>query len=228
MKRAAFALISLAALCANAEPDAATRFGARQNVQDIALSPDGSRLVYAIAGTGQGSRLLTVQVGSQQPQAVTSVDGVAQRLGGCNWVSTARLVCSLFVVTKLSGGELLPISRLVALDADGRNARQLGQRGSPDQLAARLWGGSVIDWLPGRDNMILMAQLFVPEAKIGTLVQRTGDGLGVVVVDSASGRTRTVEPPRANATRYISDGEGLVLMLTVSPQRGASGQASKS
>ena len=73
-------------------PEPAVAFGARENVEFIALSPDGTRLAYARPRDGQGSRLMTVVVGSTQPRLVISVDGSRQRLSGCDWVSNRRLV----------------------------------------------------------------------------------------------------------------------------------------
>jgi dipeptidyl aminopeptidase/acylaminoacyl peptidase len=146
-------------------------------------------------------------------------------MGGCNWVSNARLVCSIFAVVD-APGLLVNTSRLVALDIDGRNVRVLGQRDSSDQIAARLWGGGVVDWLPGQDNQLLMEQAFIPEARSDTLLARKEEGVGVVQVDTASGRTRTIEPPRPNAAHFVSDGEGQIRLMRAVPPRGSTGQDS--
>src|SRR5687767_10008163 len=79
-------------------PEPSLVFGARENVEFIALSPEGSRLAYAIPREGQGSRLMTLDVGSTQPRHVISVDGSRQRLAGCDWVSNRRLVCTIYGV----------------------------------------------------------------------------------------------------------------------------------
>ena len=222
MRRLTAAAICSVMLCANGEPDAATRFGARESVQSIALSPDGSQLAYVVPTQGQGSRLYSIPVGTTQPKGVINVDGEKQRMSGCNWVSNARLVCSIYAVVD-APGLLVNTSRLVALDSDGRNVRVLGQRDSSDQLAARLWGGGVIDWLPGQDNQVLMEQVFIPEGRSDTLLARKEEGIGVVQVDTATGRNRTVEAPRPNADHFVSDGEGHVRLMRTQPPRGATG-----
>lgn len=201
-------------------PDPATAFGARENVEFIALSPDGNRLAYAVPREGQGSLLMTVDIGSTRPRLVTSVDGRAQRLAGCNWVSNSRLVCTIFAVTDTLG-ELLTGSRLIALDMDGTNARVLGERDTMDTVAARLWGGTVVDWLPGQDNQILMQQVFIPEGRAGTLLARDDDGIGVVQVDTVDGSMRRVEAARPTAVRYLSDGRGRIRIMGVQQVRGA-------
>jgi hypothetical protein len=160
---AAVALVSGGAAIAQSF-DAAAAFGARETVEGAALSPDGRRIAYLSPREGQGSRLFVADVGSQQPRAVTSVDGRGQRLHRCDWVSNARLVCTIYAVTQL-GTELVVANRLIALNADGTNVRNLGQRDSGDQVAARLYGGRVLDWLPGTQDEILMEQLFIPEGR---------------------------------------------------------------
>ncbi len=211
----------LAALqpAATATPDPAIAFGARENVEFIALSPDGTRLAYAIPREGQGSRLMTVDVGTTQPRHVISVDGSRQRLAGCDWVSNRRLVCTVFGVAD-SSGVLVTATRLIALDLDGTNVKVLGERDSAYQVRARLFGGSVIDWLPGQENQVLMQQQFIPESRAGTLINRTEDGLGVAQVDTVSLRNRQTEDAHPNAVRYLSDGRGRVRIMGVQRVRG--------
>ena len=200
-------------------PEPAVAFGARENVEFIALSPDGTRLAYAIPREGQGSRLMTVDVGSTQPRHVISVDGSRQRLSGCDWVSNRRLVCTIYGVAD-TGDLLVTATRLIALDLDGTEVKVLGERDSADQVRARLYGGSVIDWLPGQDNQVLMQQQFIPEGRAGTLLNRTEDGLGITQVDTMSLRSRQVEDAHPNAIRYLSDGRGRVRIMGVQQVRG--------
>ena len=200
-------------------PEPAVAFGARENVEFIALSPDGTRLAYAIPREGQGSRLMTVDVGATQPRHVISVDGSRQRLSGCDWVSNRRLVCTIYGVAD-TGDLLVTATRLIALDLDGTEVKVLGERDSADQVRARLYGGSVIDWLPGQDNQVLMQQQFIPEGRAGTLLNRTEDGLGIAQVDTMSLRSRQVEDAHPNAVRYLSDGRGRVRIMGVQQVRG--------
>lgn len=203
----------------------ALAFGARENVEFIALSPDGTRVAYAIPREGQGSRLMTVDVGASTPRHVISVDGRRQRLSSCNWVSNSRLVCTVYGVSD-NPGVLVTATRLIALDMDGENVKVLGERDSMDQAYSRLWGGAIVDWLPGQDNQVLMSQMFVPEGRAGTLLARDEEGVGVVQVDTTSLRTRRVEPPHRSAFRYLSDGQGRIRIMSIQQIRGETGQAS--
>ncbi len=202
-------------------PDPALAFGARENIEFIALSPDGERVVYAVPREGQGSRLLTLDIGSTEPLQVLTING-PDRLAGCNWVSNRRLVCTVFAVGE-GFGEIVTASRLVSFDVDGSNQKVLGQRDSFAQLGYRLWGGSIVDWLPGQENQVLMEQMFIPEGRSDTLIKREADGVGVVQVDTANGRTKRVEAAHPNAIRYLSDGNGRIRIMGVRQVRGATG-----
>lgn len=179
--------------------EAAARFGARENVEFIVLSPDGSRVAYGVPIEGLGSRLYWVEVGSTQPRAITRVDGREQRVTGCNWVSNERLVCSLYNIDR-AAGYLGSGSRLIALNIDGTNVLVL------DGGSRRLWGGDVIDWLADQNDQILVSD---PE--------------GVVQVDTATGRRRRVETRLGGD--FVSDGRGHLRIRRFWQRRGATGQA---
>jgi dipeptidyl aminopeptidase/acylaminoacyl peptidase len=202
--------------------DPAAAFGVRESIESISMSPDGRRIAYVSPAQGQASRLFAVELETGESHQVTAADGVRQRLGGCSWVSNARLVCTVFGMSD-DLGEILRISRLVAIDADGSNIRQLGQTESLHQRYIRLWGGGIIDWLPGEDNAVLMGQLFVPEQRGGSNIERREEGYGVVRVDTSTLATRRVETPRLQAAEYISDGRGTVRLMGIRRPRGETG-----
>ncbi len=202
--------------------DAAVAFGARESIESIALSPGGRRLAYVAPAAGQASVLYTVDLDTGESRQTTAADGVRQRLGGCSWVSEERLLCTVFALTD-TPGEIVAVSRLVALDRDGGNVRVLGQTDSLYQQYASLWGGNIVDWLPGEDGAVLMGQNFVPERRAGTNLERRGQGYGVVRVDTANLRSRTVEQGRLNAVHYVSDGQGAIRIMGMQPPRGETG-----
>lgn len=216
------AIFPSAALAVDNPEAVAVKFGAREQVETIALSPDGTKILYAIPWEGQGSRVYSVEIGSTRPQLITAANGRDVRLGGCNWVSNARTVCQTFNMIK-GPHTLVAGSRLVAFDSDGGNMRILGERESTYQTAARLWGGSVVDWLPGDDDHVLMQQSFIPEGRAGTLLARKDEGVGVVRVNTATLATRPVERPEVNAIRFVSDGRGQVRVMSTQSVRGSTG-----
>ena len=182
--------------------DPAVAFGARENIEFVALSPNGRRVAYSVPIQGQGSRLYWVEVGTTQPHAITSADGSEQRITGCNWVSNERLLCSLYGVDRAAGFTVSG-SRFVALDIDGSDVQIInrGYRAS--------WAGRVIDWLPGQDDQVL---LLLPSG-------------GVSQVDTRTGRSRAI---RTNGigTDYATDGRGQLRIMRIFQRRGGTDQVS--
>lgn len=205
--------------------DPAAIFGAREAVQSIALSPNGRSIAFVAPSAGQGAQVYVVELGSNEPKLVTGVDGVSQRLGGCDFVSSQRLVCNTWAVVE-DAGTLFTMSRPVAFDTSGGNVRVLGERDTFSQLYIRDTAGRIIDYLPGDDNAVLMAQTFVPEARAGTRLLRQKLGLGVVRLDTASMRSSVLEAPNEAAVAFVTDGRGNVRLMGTRAARGSTGQDS--
>lgn len=206
--------------------DAAAAFGVRESIESISLSPDGSRIAYVAPTTGQGSALYTVDIASGSSQRATAVDGKEQRLAGCTWVSNQRLVCTVFAMVT-DGLEIYPISRVAALDADGKNVKLLSDRDRFYQKYANLYGGGIIDWLPGEDGLVLMGRQYVPEIREATRLEKKDEGFGVDRIDTRSLAIKKIEPPRLNVVEYISDGRGKVRIMGVQPPDGATGMTGR-
>src|SRR5688500_2307798 len=117
-----------AAASAQSQLDPAIAFGARPSVEDISLSPDGTKIAYVAPRAGQGGSVFVATLGGGEPHAAASLDGEPERFGGCDWVSNNRLVCRVFAM--MQGTELTPVSRMVAFDADGKNVKVLAQQES--------------------------------------------------------------------------------------------------
>ncbi len=184
--------------------DPAIAFGARENVEFVALSPDGSKIAYSIPIAGQGSRLYWTEVGGAQPHPITNVDGVEQRITRCGWVSNRRLVCQLYRVQEFAGYTGSG-TRFVAMDIDGGNPQVLNRTSGP-------WGGNIVDWLQGQDNQILMLT--------------GGQNLRVIQIDTLTGREREIEGASMTANGYISDSSGHIRGMRVVQRRGATERAS--
>lgn len=214
-----------AAVQAQAPADSAAAFGARESILSIRLSPSGRKVAYVAPGRGQGASLYIVDLDTGQSNVAASANGNPQRLGGCGWVSDARLVCTIYVVQRVNGF-VTTASRLIALDADGRNVQQLGQRDSEYQRYNRYFGGSIVDWLPGEDGTVLMGHQFIPEQRAVTRLERRENGYGVIRIDTRTLAQRKVVDPNPAAIDYISDGQGTVRFMAVQPLRGDTGQVS--
>ena len=206
--------------------DPAAAFGARESVLQISLSPSGGRIAYIAPGPGQSTALFTVKAdGSDTPRVATTADGKPERLHSCGWVSETRLACTVYMIADI-GGELAGATRLVAVDADGKNAKLLSRSIRPHDSYVSFDGGDIVDWLPGDDGAVLMGRQYVPEEKQATRVLDKREGFGIDRINTATLETRTVEPPKRNISQYISDGHGRIRIMASEQIAGATGMQS--
>ena len=226
------AVALLAATAAAAAPaaqpapaaDAAALFGAREGVQNISLSPGGTKVAFLAPGNGQGTILYVADAADGSSPVLTArSSGDPERLTNCSWVSDARLVCDVYMLEK-GAGDLLPFTRTIAVDAGGGNIKMLSNRSRWNDTGVALSGGGIVDWLPGDDNAVLMARNFVPEEALGTRMLDKREGYGVDRVDTRSLNAKEVESPRKGADEYISDGHGTIRIMGISERSGASQQ----
>jgi dipeptidyl aminopeptidase/acylaminoacyl peptidase len=204
---------------AKAGGDLAAAFGARESIQQISLSPDGTKFAMIEPAKGSGAVLMIgdlVKGGDLKP--IISSSGNPDKLAGCHWSTDTRLICTLFMSQDIDGTRL-GFSRIVALDADGRNVKMLSARASSRALGIAQNGGSLIDWGSG-NGAALMTRTYVPEETTGSIVANSKEGLGVDLVDTTSLVRKVVEPPRRGATDYISDGQGNIRVMGIQPANG--------
>jgi dipeptidyl aminopeptidase/acylaminoacyl peptidase len=209
MIRLALAMIAMVA-CGGASippPDdlagTAAAFGAREAVEQLSLSPDGQRIAFIAAGIGQRSTLYTVATSEgAEPQKVMSASGDPERLKRCDWVSNTRLACIVFgvAVNRTYSGDF---SRILAVDADGSNAKLLSTQDSTN-------GGAIIDWLPDQNDAVLM-------------VRAQWRQWTVERIDTVTLKSTVVEEGRDMATEYQTDGRGNVRIMGMARVRGATG-----
>lgn len=223
MIRPAFFLVALlsSTLLYAQTKTAAEAFGKREGVEDISLSPDGTKIAYIEPSSGQGNRLFTVDlVGSQVPKAVLSASGDPERLNDCDWVSNVRLVCRIYAVSEMAG-ERISATRIIAINTDGSNLKVLSKRQGNNADYFAFSGGEVIDFLPGDDGAVLMGREYVPESATGTLMAKDEDGYGVDRIDTNKVTSKRVVKPSKLATDYLSDGQGNVRIMSLMIQDGA-------
>jgi len=198
--------------------DAASKFGAREYVNDISLSPDGSHVAIVSAAPG---RVGVLQIGDLIKggplKVVVTSSGDPERLTSCTWSSNTRLACRIFLISTGSGDKL-GFARMVSIDSDGSNTKILSARAGSYALGIDQNGGSVIDWA-GKDGTgkALMTRVFVPEMTTGSMARESRQGLAVEEVDTTTLRRRVVEEPRRDAVEYISDGHGNVRIMGMQP-----------
>ncbi len=219
------ALLVAAAMCDAQSPasfDAASAFGARPSVSNMHLSPDGMSVTYIAPTKGSGSIAYTLSLAKgSAPKAALSADGTPFRIRTCHWVSNDRIACLIYAVIK--GGLLGTVgaTRIVAVDANGKNVQVLSTRENQFSRGYQFGGGAIIDWLPEEDGAVLMTRVYLPDDHTGSHLGSTAEGVGVDWVDTRKLTVRHVEAARTDAIWYITDGRGTVRIVATRQMRAA-------
>jgi dipeptidyl aminopeptidase/acylaminoacyl peptidase len=221
-----FVIRSLAALgvplClaapAAAQTIQAKQFGARETIRDVSVSPDGQRVAMVVATGTRGTGLVVSSPDGQLKSVLNYAGDPPIRLSSCAWSTPTRLVCTLFGIVDRAGTPA-GMSRMIAINADGSNVKELSARQKMGELYERYYGGGILDWLPDDEGSnVLMLRQFVPEQGTGTLVAQKREGLGVERVDTVSLKRTVVETARATGADYITDGHGITRVMATQPR----------
>ena len=201
----------------------AAAFGVRESVQGADLSPDGKKVVYIEPSGAAGSIVYIADIASGKTTPfLKSGGGASEQLQWCAFVTDTRLVCRYTGIGKLDG-QLVPFSRLLAINSDGSNQKELGQKASWDDSRIRQFDGRIIDWLPGGDGSVLMARDYVSEVnQTGSRLGRSKEGLAVDRINTSTLKVEEIEKARRDVREYLSDGRGNVRVMVV-PETSAGG-----
>lgn len=138
---------------AKSPSEIAAAFGARENIQQISLSPSGDKVAMLMPLAGRGMALFVTNLaGDAIPKPIMKSSGDADQLRACRWSTDTRLICSISL-TASDGSVRLGYSRTIALNDDGSNGKVLSARTSSTALGITQDGGSLVDWereAPGR------------------------------------------------------------------------------
>lgn len=201
---------------AYAANEVAAKFGVREGVQQMSLSPDGTKVAIISPVKGRGAALLIGDlVKGGQPKPILHSTGDPDRLTDCHWASDTRLICRVhMVIPGTQTVKALNFTRVVAINSDGSGIRQLTVDTNGRSLGIVQDGGVVIDWLAdGTSGKVLMTRVFVPEESTGTRLSQTKEGLGVEQVDPVKNEHRIIVQPNRAAAEYITDGHGTVRVM---------------
>lgn len=207
--------------------DAATvaqAFGAREQIQQISLSPDGKKVAIVTPYGDHGEAVMIAEpLAGGTPAVILQTLGNPEQVRGCGWVTDTRLTCSISTVindtyTGSHSRMLVGFSRMIALNVDGSGLKSLAASEGARSMGLAQNGGSIIDWAGDVDRgggTVLMTRYYSEQFTTGTLAAKSTMGLGVERVDTMGLTRRTVEPGRPMAAEYITDGRGTVRILGV-------------
>ncbi len=190
--------------------DQAKIFGSMPTIQNISLSPDGTKIAFISPGPGLQTDLYSIDLTKgNTPVRVTTSSGDPESLFWCGWVSNERLACKVGGLEEYAG-DIYGFSSVFAVNADGSNPKLLSKKPPRNAIGYSLGGGNIIDWLPQQDNVVLMTRRHLKEGAAGTLIKKNNDGLAVERIDTLTGKSKMIERPKTEAVEYITDGIGNV------------------
>lgn len=216
---AATAAAPLPAAPVNTIAQDASLFAKRESAWSVDISPSGAK-VFMLSGGPAGSTVGRVyDLASGSAKAIVGSKSSLESLNWCEFAGESKLICSYSGNTRIDG-QLVPFARLVAVSADGGGMKALGQKASDKDATLRQFDGSIIDWLPGEQDAVLMARQYVPEiGTTGTNVSRSLSGLAVDRIDLNKMDFRTIEQPRIEVTGFRTDGQGNVRIAVIEGKR---------
>ena len=189
----------------------AAAFGTRAAAEQLSMSPTGRKVVILVAGPGGLTSAQVFDLVSGGSSIPVSSNGTDNVLRWCKFGSETVLVCKYGGIVDDPAYGLISYSRLIRVDVDGKNLKQLGQRQSFYDANIRQFDGAIIDWLPGSGGAVLMARDYVPEeGRSDTRIMRKQNGLAVDRIDLESLKSESVERPTTGVGGYMTDGIGHV------------------
>lgn len=191
---------------------AAAAFGKRNGILDASLSPDGKRAAFVVPGPQQSTAVEVVDLATSNTKVINYADGNPLKITGCGWASNERIVCTEYGVADLNGRRLLAYRRLASMKADGSDVVALGSHDHKQNYAQQS-DGYVLDWRDGTTDKILVARVYMASHDRMGRGDNTRQGLGVDLVDTATGKVDHIESADPWAGYYIADGQGHVRIM---------------
>ncbi len=201
----------------------ANKFGALESVQQMSLSPDGTKIAFVtpLGGTSAVLKVADLSSGSAVPKSILLQRNEGETLRGCRWATDTRLVCRVSTIINW-GGYLLPFTRLFAVSSDGSDFKMLTGGVKTSSLGVVTFGGSVIDWdLPGKPGRVLVMRQYVPDENARVISKLAEEGIGVEEIDVTTLERTNIERPTDETVEFISDGHGTVRIMGRQPRNPA-------
>ena len=148
----AVALGVLTCAAALATPPSIEDFAARSRIEAATISPDGHYLAVITTQDGRGAAVVMDRSPAHVSPTVVLTEPPHFLLSWCRWATDARLLCGYRGMVK-PNGRVFGITRMVAVDADGKNTKVLIQN---SDSAQGQFQDRVINWNPGPANTVLI------------------------------------------------------------------------
>jgi dienelactone hydrolase len=196
-----------------AGPPSIETFAARPAVEWAAISPDGRYLATIETQAGRGAVVVRKRVnGKFQSGELVLGEPEHFYLGGCRFATNTRLLCSYHTMG-FNGLMVYPATRLVGVDADGRNMKVLIQN---SEMAQGQIQDRILHWHPGiADTVLIETDEGLMDTTLSpgtTIIGNVGThGLPAVFeLNVVSGALRVRQHAREPIRHWITDQKGQV------------------
>jgi len=174
--------VFLFATAARSEAPPLATFARDKFIADAALSPDGHYL--QVITTVQGVRVAMVRdLSTPNAPLIPVMSGATDHkffIAWCRWATDRRLLCGLRGTDHVLG-MVVVLTRLAAVDADGKNLKVLLQ-GNDAVAGSGQIQDRIVDWTPGiPDTVLIQAQADLTDGTSRRVATSGGDVVGRVM-----------------------------------------------
>jgi hypothetical protein len=188
----ALAVGGAAAVAQTTEPLAA-KFGARESVLDLGISPEGKHVVFVAPRPEGGENAVVVSLETGALTPVLGAKGNTEQIRDCQFVLETHIVCRLYFRDG-TNKEVVTGTRLVVVTTDGKKMEQLTAQTRGTAMESN-YGGAIVDFnVADNPRGILMTRWFNTEDQTGNVGGRSEKGMAVEAVDVVSLSRKRVQP----------------------------------
>jgi dienelactone hydrolase len=199
---------------AHADPAPLAAFARAPLMSGLALSPDGRYLSWISTLNGVRAALVKDLSAPQSRASIvmSSPADYSWSLSRCRWATDRRLLCGILAPFHDTDQDFVyQVTRLAAVDADGKNLKPLLQNSTALSAEGQLQD-TVIDWTPGKpDTVIIEAeknQLADVVGYSGHVGNATAEYPALFELNVVTGEVKKVLDPHDFMTGYLTDHHG--------------------
>jgi dienelactone hydrolase len=193
-----------------AAPPTILDFASRPRIEDVSISPDGRYL--ALIQTQDGKAVAVVsdrKAGKDQVMRPVLAEPEGFRITWCRWATNTRLMCGFLGMAH--DRFVYGVTRLAAVDADGKNMRVLIQNSGEAQGQFQ---DRIINWNPGPpDTVLIEADEGLDASQLASGVQVFGNvgthaAPAIFELNVVTGRLTMRQHAREPIRHWITDKRG--------------------
>lgn len=175
----------------------AAKFAQTPTVSGLHLSPDGTKISLIDLRDSDVSAALVLDMRTGKASAVLAGKKGATGVDWCDWATNDRLLCGAKSGFALPNIGVIPINKLIAVNADGSGRQELASRELPGH---REYQDQIVSWIPDDPSHILF--------EVSGAWRYKPDATALLSVDIETGQSDVAVKPIKHATEWLADGRG--------------------